>query len=481
MSRSALPVLLVNSNRMQPPVAPIALDYLDSALSRLVGVPRRVLDLCFTADPEAEIAHALSGQEVGLVAVTFRNTDDCYYAGQDFFVPGLKEVVDALRRHTGAPVVLGGAGFSVMPEAIMEYCGVDLGVWGEGEVALPRLALQLAGGGDPSAVPGLVHRRGDSLTRNRAEYMALGQLDASAREAADNVRYFREGAMVGVESKRGCPMRCIYCADPVGKGRRRRLRSPHSVAQEVASLVERGVDHIHFCDSEFNLPEAHSRAVAAALIERGLGGRVRWYAYASPAPFSDELARLWLESGCAGIDFGVDSGSDAMLQALGRHFSVAQVVETAHICQRQGLTFMYDLLLGGPGETPDSLRETIELMVRLGPDRVGASLGVRIFPGTRLAQIVLDQGPLEANPNLRGTLSPNLVAPVFYVSSALGDNPLDCLSGLIGGDQRFFTPSTRDTQDYNYNRNQVLVDAIREGYRGAFWDILRRKPQSTDH
>jgi len=138
---------------------------------------------------------------------------------------------------------------------------------------------------------------------------------------------------------------------------------------------------------------------------------------------------------------------------------------------------MFDLLLGGPGETWDSVRETVELMKRLEPDRVGVSLGVRVFPGTGLADFVLGEGPLEANPNVRGALTPDFVAPAFYLASALGDDAASHLRELVGGDPRFFTPSTRDTQDYNYNRNQVLVDAIRQGHRGAFWDILRRKAQ----
>jgi len=364
-----------------------------------------------------------------------------------------------------------------MPEAILDYCRLDLGIWGEGEAALPRLATRLVASQGVSDIPGLVYRQGGEFLRNPPTYLDLERLGPPSRAAVDNQRYFREGAMGAVETKRGCPMRCIYCADPVGKGRQVRLRSPHSVADEVAALVAQGIDHLHLCDSEFNIPEAHSRAVAAALIQRGLGHRVRWYAYASPAPFSDELARLWLEAGCAGINFGVDSGSDAMLQRLGRDFTVAQVAHTAAVCRRQGLTFMYDLLLGGPGETTATLRETVELMKRLEPDRVGASLGVRLFPGTPLAEMVRQEGDLAGNPNLRGVVAhnPGFLAPIFYVSAALGDDPLAYLHQLIGGDERFFTASRgQEAQDYNYNQNQVLIQAIQEGYRGAFWDILRR-------
>ena len=126
-----------------------------------------------------------------------------------------------------------------------------------------------------------------------------------------------------------------------------------------------GIDHLHFCDSEFNIPEDHARDICLELMRRGLGDKIRWYAYASPVPFSQELAALCRKAGCAGIDFGVDSGSDGMLRRLGREFSVADLSRTAEVCHHEGIVFMYDLLLGGPGETRESMRETIETMKRL--------------------------------------------------------------------------------------------------------------------
>ena len=87
---------------------------------------------------------------------------------------------------------------------------------------------------------------------------------------------------------------------------------------------------------------------AQALIEHGLHERVRWYTYASPIPFDYDLAVLLRRAGCVGINFGGDAGNPTMLQSLGRVFGVHTLVATADACRRAGLTFMYDLLLGGP-------------------------------------------------------------------------------------------------------------------------------------
>jgi hypothetical protein len=131
---------------------------------------------------------------------------------------------------------------------------------------------------------------------------------------------------------------------------------------------------------------------------------------------------------------------------------------------------MYDLLLGGPGETPETAGETIELMRTLNPDRVGVSLGVRIYPGTPLERHIR-QGKVN-----RAGVVGNIdgIEPVFFVSPELGPDPLGLVGELTGGDERFFLPAGTDVQDYNYNDNTVLQEAIDGGCRGAYWDILRR-------
>jgi radical SAM superfamily enzyme YgiQ (UPF0313 family) len=281
--------------------------------------------------------------------------------------------------------------------------------------------------------------------------------------------------MGNIETKRGCAKRCIYCADPLGKGNKVRCRSPKSVVDEIESLLKIGIDHFHLCDSEFNLPPEHATSVCREIAERDLGSKIRWYAYCSPVPFDDEIASAFHRAGCAGINFGVDSGDSTMLRRLGRDFSVEDLSRTAEICHRKDFVFMYDLLLGGPGESRDSLRNTVETMKRISPSRIGVSFGVRIYPGTRLANFVRDQGSTGIHPNLHGTVDETLFAPIFYLESALGNDVSQYLTDLIAGDGRFLFMSG-DTADknYNYNDNTLLVDAIRKGYRGAFWDILRR-------
>ncbi len=468
----AFQVLLVNANQMKPAVAPLGLDYLADALAE-AGCAVSLLDLCFSEDTQADIIACLRSTAPDLVAVTLRNTDDCFCTGQEFFLPRFRETISHLRSHYSGPIVLGGVGFSVFPEAILEYCGLDLGIVGEGEGALTDLAEAIEQKAEWRAVPGLVYRSDAGFVRNPPRPLDLAALPRRRRAVVDNLRYFREGGQAGFETKRGCAAPCTYCADPVAKGRLVRLLPPAAVADELEALLAQGVDCLHTCDAEFNLPPAHAASVCEEIVRRRL--TVTWYAYCAPGPFTSELAGLMRRAGCLGINFGVDSGSEEMLARLGRPFRVEDIRSAAAICRKAGLRTMFDLLLGGPGETPGTLRQSIDLMREVEPDRAGVSLGVRIYPGTAFARHLEAEGISAGDPNIRGTPSPDLLAPVFYLAAALGEDPFGRVAELVGSDSRFFFSGKEQAEvNYNYSDNSVLVDAIRRGYRGAYWDILRR-------
>jgi radical SAM superfamily enzyme YgiQ (UPF0313 family) len=352
-----------------------------------------------------------------------------------------------------------------------------LGIRGEGEEALPLLAERIGRKNGFQGIPGLIYKQGSTFRRNPVRFLPLRDLSLSRREAVDNLRYLKEGAMVGFESKRGCDQGCAYCVDPIGKGRRVRLRDPAQVAEELENLYSRGIDHFHTCDSEFNIPESHALEVCRQIVRRGLGEKIRWYAYLSPQPFSEELAQWMRRAGCVGIDFGVDHGHPKMLRALGRLHTPDDIRTMAERARRHGFSLLFDLLLGGPGETRETLSQAIALMKEAAPDRVGISLGLRLCPGTRIFRKIQAEGRGGRNPSLQGVIEGNdaYLFPIFYLSSALGEDIDDYIDELIGKDPRFlFGNRKRVDRNYNYNDNSVLVQAIAEGYRGAFWDILRR-------
>ncbi len=462
-------VALVNTNRIAPPVAPIGLEYVAEGLCAS-GREVDLLDLCWEERPEPAIARFFGRREYGMIGISVRNTDDCSFATRESFLPEVAAMVESIRKHTGAPIVLGGVGFSIMPEMVLAQCGGDAGIWGEGEFPLARLAERLEEGRTWDDVPGLIVRRGEGWRRNPGSYFSLTDLPPMRRGFLDNRRYFREGGQAGIETKRGCPRRCIYCADPVAKGRSVRVRPPRDVADELFRLVGMGIDHIHTCDSEFNIPGEHALAVCREIVRRGLGERLRWYAYCAPVPFTRELADLMRRAGCAGINFGADSGDDRMLEALRRSFRAEDILRASRLCREAGITVMFDLLIGAPGETRESIARTIEVMKQSEADRAGVAVGVRVYPGTELAERIAEGG---GEKGLVG--GDDLSKPVFFVEPGVAPSVFGLLEDLTRDDDRFlFFDPGRPEKNYNYNANRLLADAIRAGFRGAYWDILRR-------
>ncbi len=458
-------VLLVNTNRMQPPVAPLALDYLGATL-RWHGHQVDLLDLCLAADASAAVDRQLAAAEYQLIGLTFRNTDECYYPGREWFVDHLPALVARLRRGSDARLVLGGVGYSILPQAVLAASGADCGIGGEGEFALLALA-----NGEPEP-PGLMRRDSDTWRLVPPTPGDLAALPPMPRELVDNETYLRLGGQLGFETKRGCAAHCIYCADPLAKGRTVRLRPPAAVAAELAALASRDLNWLHTCDAEFNRPLEHALAVCEAILAAGLGDRLHWYAYCAPTPFPPELAQAMRRAGCVGINFGADSADPAQLRRLGRDFQPDDIAAAVAACRREGLATMLDLLLAGPGETAQTVQTSLAAMRAIAPDRVGLSVGLRVYPGTPLAALAARQPEALHAP---GVADGDFVRPAFYFAPPLGLEVFPLIGGIVGDDPRFFfaDPTAAD-RNYNYSGNDVLTGAIARGYRGAYWDILRR-------
>lgn len=464
---------LINTNHIKPPIAPIGLEYVAEALKR-EGYDIEILDLSWSEDWNAAVTDFFTGKDYAVVGITLRNTDDCALTTRQSFISDFLSIVNKIRGVTDAMIVIGGTGFSTMPELVLEHCNADAGVWGEGEFAFAELAKRIEANKEIDDIPNLIWKRNKKWRRNKPQFHHLENMPCMKRNIVDNKRYLQEGGQIGFETKRGCSCGCTYCADPVAKGNRIRCRSPKAVVGELENLIAQDINYLHTCDSEFNLPEWHAEEVCREMIRNKLGGKVKWYAYCTPKSFSRELARFMHEAGCVGINFGVDNGDDAILKRLKRGFSIEDIENTARACKEAGIITMFDLLLGSPGESKESITNTIKLMKQVKPDMVGTAIGVRVYPHTELADRI-EQGEFKDG----FVQSKSLLEPLFFLESEVAPFISVLVEELIDGDPRFLFFNPEDpNKNYNYNANQVLVDAIKEGCRGAYWDILRRMKEN---
>jgi radical SAM superfamily enzyme YgiQ (UPF0313 family) len=462
-------IALINTNRITPPIAPIGIEYIAETLA-YAGYKADILDLCWEDNWQDAMNRFFQEHEYAVAGFTLRNTDDCVFSTRHSFLSDIFEMVEYAKGLSDGFIVLGGVGFSTMPELILHACPADAGIAGGGEHALLTLLQRFETHSQWGDVPGMVYSHGKDLVRNPPRCMPSIGLPPMQRNRVNNRRYFREGGQAGIETKRGCSWKCTYCCEPLAKGIRVRMRQPHEVVTELKNLLKQDIDHIHTCDSEFNIPLNHAEQICEEIIQSGIGQTLRWYAYCTPAPFTKHLARLMRQAGCVGINFGADSGDEIMLQRLMRKYTPEHILNTVRYCREEGIVVMLDLLFGAPGENSKSIRKTLDLVRTSGAERIGVSTGIRLWPGTDMASIV-QNGLLKAG--VSGGATP--LEPQYFIEPALGTTIFDLIDRLIGNDERFFFFNPEDSEkNYNYDNNKVLMDAIAAGQRGAYWDILRR-------
>jgi radical SAM superfamily enzyme YgiQ (UPF0313 family) len=458
-----LRVLFVNANteRLPDPVYPLGAATAATAV-RNAGHQVRTLDLCFEADGPAALRRALEREPADVLALSLRNLDSSAFPNTRSFAGDYRALVAAARTVGPLVVVLGGSGFTCLPEAVLAACGADYGVVGEGELALPWLLGQVTGAERPVSGDGFdVQWLGRAaLVRSSSRCGDLDGLPRVDRSLFDAARYYREGGCLNLQTKRGCAFRCSYCSYPVIEGDRARLRDPGCVVDELEAESARwGAKHWFITDSVFNEPLEHAKAICREIVRRGLD--LSWSAYFNPRHFDDELAALLAASGCRDVEFGTDSGSDRMLKALKKGFTAAQLRTAAALCRKHRLRTCQSLLFGAPGEDEESVAETLALMDALNPNAVIAMTGIRIMAGTELERQARGDGSLAPDDDL--------LAPRFYFSRDLGENVV----GLI--DRHAKTRGQWIVPGLGVRENVGELRALRSNnVKGQLWPLVGR-------
>lgn len=394
-------VTLVNPNFVRPGVTPYALDILATHLE-LAGFEVDVLDLTFRRDDWGLEAYFADHHPM-LIGVTLRNAGSVQPQEQRVFLPDHLAVIDGIRALTGAPIVLGGAGFSTMPYAALEYFAAPYGVKGPGELIICDLAQALADGTPPEDVPGLLLWDGSDVTvaaggehpvagRSLGGHVTVTYQRRSGQPfKVDNREYYDRGGLGNLLTKNGCPFACNHCVEPDAKGPYVARRTPSSIADELETLVGHGILDVHTTDSEFNIGPVHSKNVLREIIQRRRRNPamrdLRLWIYAHPVPFDEELADLLLEAGCAGASLSAEhlcredlAVWDTDRGRVGLAYTTDDVWKITRLLSERGIMVTTELLLGVPGETFERMRETIDVALLLPTTVIGFTLGLQVFP-----------------------------------------------------------------------------------------------------
>jgi len=366
--------------------------------------------------------------------------------------------VAALRRVSSAPIVAGGPGFSIFPERLLSLLDLDFGIIGEGEETFCLLAKHLSNGSRVRDLPNLI-RRGNVAPNVTPKIAPFAGNGLPARDLLDNARYLELGGMANLQTKRGCPFECTYCTYPYINGPSLRLRPPTEVVDELASMVEGAeLNQVFLVDDIFNWPPDHAIGICEEIVSRGL--RVGWSCFATPLGMTPEMALAMKRAGCRGVEFGTDAASPSMLRNLGKPFPQAAIRTASEACREAGLPDAHYLVFGGPGETPETLAETLAFFDDLKPRAVLAFLGLRIYPNTPLHRLAISDGVIPEQDDL--------LPPRFYFSPGIG---ADALKAAVASHAE--TRPNWVVPGLGIRSDPALLAALRRtGYRGPLWDLL---------
>ncbi|MET9886647.1 tryptophan 2-C-methyltransferase [Streptomyces sp. NPDC006430] len=481
-------VLLVNPNKVHPPIAPYALDVLTTALEA-ADFEVEVIDLTFhREDWKSYLSEYFGARSPLLVGVTIRNTDTVYAFEQRPFVGEHKEIITEIRRLTDAPIIGGGIGFSAMPFALVDYFGIDFGVKGPGEQIICDLADALVTGRDPGTVPGLLRNGPQGVTRVPPPALvppprrslpppSAGQFEDRAWQVdragtylrrsgephkVDNLLYYQRGGLAGILTKNGCTYRCSHCVEPDAKGIRFGRRDVAAVVDEMQSLAEQGIFDQHTTDSEFNLSISHAKSLLREIVRRKHAdagnplNELRLWVYCQPAPFDEEFAELLAAAGCRGVNVGSDHVRADMLNGWKvtekgtTYYSFADTEKLVRLCHANGMLTMVEALFGMPGETPQSMRECVEAFMALDATVTGFSLGLRLFPHTPLGISMAEQ--CDGVRTVAGLQSNTAAEPIVL-------KPLAKCSGPVEYERQFMFDASGNFRLVCYFSPDLLEDA----------------------
>jgi radical SAM superfamily enzyme YgiQ (UPF0313 family) len=191
----------------------------------------------------------------------------------------------------------------------------------------------------------------------------------------------------GLVARTGCPFECVYCDYYRTFGRSYILRDPLQVAEEALDLQRRGAQSVMFADAGFNRPLDHAKQVLNALLSAGV--RLNLAAIFEPGEIDQEYADLFRRAGGFGVLLYAESLSDEVLARTRKPFLVDDVVRGADIFRQAGVGCFLFLTLGGPGETPATVEDTLRVAAEISPVTTLAGHGYRIQPGTELRDIAV--------------------------------------------------------------------------------------------
>ena len=448
-------ILLVSANQLCDPypIYPIGISYLATYLRKhLPSVETLIWDVNLHSTEMLE--NLLNTKKPDYIGVSIRNIDGANSLDHTSFIPDYERITTIIKNHSKAPLILGGAGFSLYAELLFQLLQADYAVKGEGEIALTELITCLENNRDFRHIEGLLYREQGKIIVNPRRTFASKLTVHYDDDWIDY--YWKHSGMLNIQTKRGCFHKCIYCSYPLIEGRCVRTLDINEIVDNIERLQkEKGVDYIFFTDSLFNLDREKTMQLAETMIRRNLN--IRWAAYFSPSNLTDEEMALYKQSGLSHIEFGSESFSDIQLKNYGKSFTFDTILKTSELALKHNVFYAHFMILGGYGETERTLEETFENSKLLRYTVLFPFVGMRIYPGTLLRKYAIRDGFVSADDPL--------LEPRYYISPDFDEATLRERARRTG--KAWVFPGDIPEQE-------IQAFKLKRKKKGLIWEYLRK-------
>lgn len=458
-------VLLVYANRSRDLTAapPVGLSYVATA-ARDAGHEVALVDLLVADDRDGALRRAVRERRPEVVGISVRNIDSASKQRPGWQMGDVARHIETVRASGSARVVIGGPAVSVLGPAVLESLPADYAVVGEGEIAFPALLRVLERGEPVRGIPGVYARRPSGVHGTEPDRLA-GFGRSGMERWIDWPAYRRRGGTWAIQTKRGCPLHCVYCAYPGIEGAQLRRRTPQEVADEIEHVMATvRPKTFEIVDSTFNVPTSHAMEICEEITRRNLRVRLTTMGV-NPIGVTAELFPAMRRAGFRSMMVSPDAASETTLGSLKKGFTVPELRKTAGLAKASGLRSAWFFILGGPGETRETVDETMRFVeTELNHPRclTVVMTGVRILPGTEMAALAVRERIVPHDHDY--------AAPTFYVSPAVDE------TWILGRVQRALArnPGVVHAGEQNLSRSERLLETVLQalGVAPPYWCYL---------
>ncbi len=287
-------------------------------------------------------------------------------------------------------IIAGGPHPSALPiETLQEIPQLDISAVGEGEITM----YEIVKGNPLPDIKGIAYRAGREIKLNppREFIKNLDELPLPARELfpLKNYRalppYAKKNPSFSMITSRGCPFQCAFCSKDVFLDNFR-ARSPKKVVDEMEYLINKyGAKEIRFYDDDFTLDMKRAEEICDEILKRGI--KVIWSCITRVNLINENLLKKMKQAGCWIIFYGVESGNQKILDAARKGITIDQTISAFKITGRIGIRTLAHFMVGFPGETKETVQNTIDLIKKIRPDFIGGGILI-IYPGSHFFKSV---------------------------------------------------------------------------------------------